>query len=207
MIQNDMLSPTPSVTEYYDTHFHQQAVKILPGEFYATSQHILLITLLGSCIAVCLRDRRSGVAGMNHFLLPQGNVDIDHGGNSGRYGVHAMELLVNNMLKLGAHKQYLEAKVFGAGKVLDGLSQMDIGGRNSEFIRQYLAMEGIPLIAEDVLGDCARKVYFFTYSGKVLVKKLQRASTPLVKAEMAYQKRIGSVEDVPCGDVELFLES
>ncbi|WP_434633744.1 chemoreceptor glutamine deamidase CheD [Chromobacterium sp. CV08] len=195
----------PNSHQYFDKHFQMTAVKVFPGEFHATDQPRMLVTLLGSCVAVCLSDRISGVAGMNHFLLPEGSLDLGAGTSAARFGVNAMELLITDMQKLGAMRHRLEAKIFGAGNVLDGMTVVNVGERNTNFIRGYLANEQIPVLAEDLLGDCARKVYFFTNTGKVLIKKLKRSSSA-IKEEMPYRGRIlERNEGAKTGDIDLFI--
>ncbi|QIY80457.1 chemoreceptor glutamine deamidase CheD [Chromobacterium violaceum] len=191
--------------QYYDKHFQITAVKVFPGEFHATNQSRLLVTLLGSCVAVCLSDRISGVAGMNHFLLPEGSLNLGAGTSAARFGVNAMELLITDMQKLGAMRNRLEAKIFGAGNVLDGMTVVKVGERNTNFIRSYLANEQIPILAEDLLGECARKVYFFTATGKVLIKKLKKSGAA-IKQEQPYRGRIVEQgEGAKTGDIDLFI--
>ncbi|WP_337883306.1 chemoreceptor glutamine deamidase CheD [Chromobacterium haemolyticum] len=190
---------------YFDKHFQSQAVKVFPGGFYVTSQPQLLVTLLGSCVAVCMLDRAANVAGMNHFLLPEGSIEVGEGASAARFGVHAMELMITEMQKLGAMRHRMEAKVFGGGNVLDGMSVMNVGERNRRFIHAYLDAERIPILAEDLLGDCARKVYFFTDSGKVLVKKLKRSRT-VITEENRYRLQVMQPEVAgKSGDIELFI--
>jgi len=102
---------------YFDNNFNIQAVKLLPGEYFVTKEDMLLVTVLGSCVAACIRDRKNGIGGMNHFMLPDsGSSDTNSPMNpSARYGVYAMEILINHLLKMGAHRANLEAKVFGGG--------------------------------------------------------------------------------------------
>src|SRR5919107_5888469 len=104
---------------YYDRTFDCDAAKILPGEYYYTCKDMLIVTVLGSCVAACIRDRVSGIGGMNHFMLPDGG-DSDNPliSASARYGTFAMEVLINELLKNGARRENLEAKVFGGGNVL-----------------------------------------------------------------------------------------
>jgi chemotaxis protein CheD len=195
----------PSERRYFDRQFQMDAIKILPGEYFATRQPLMLTTLLGSCVAVCLMDRTAGVHGMNHFLLPQGRDWHSQTSVPARFGVNAMELLITDMQKLGAQRLRLEAKVFGAGNVLDGMSVVNIGEQNSEFIRAYLKGEGIPLLAEDLLGSFARKVFFFPGDGKVMVRKLKNSRT-LASKEAAYRQRLDRhTVSQPGGDIDLFI--
>jgi len=142
---------------------------------------------------------------MNHFLLPQGSDWHSQTSVPARFGVNAMELLITDMQKLGAQRQRLEAKVFGAGNVLDGMSVVNVGEQNSEFIRAYLKSEGIPLLAEDLLGSFARKVFFFPGDGKVMVRKLKNSRT-LASKEAAYRQRLDRQStSQPGGDIDLFI--
>ncbi|MGH8441646.1 MAG: chemoreceptor glutamine deamidase CheD, partial [Nevskiaceae bacterium] len=100
----------------YDRELRAQSVKILPGEFLATSRDLVMTTLLGSCVAACLHDAEAGIGGMNHFMLPEGSVGPASA--PARYGVYAMEVLLNALLKHGAKRSRLQAKVFGGGHVL-----------------------------------------------------------------------------------------
>ena len=189
---------------YYDRTFDCDAAKILPGEFYFTFKDMLIVTVLGSCVAACIRDRVSGIGGMNHFMLPDGG-DSDNPliSASARYGTFAMEVLINELLKNGARRDNLEAKVFGGGNVLRGLTAMNVGERNAAFVRAYLKAEGIRVIAEDLNDIFPRKVYFFPRTGRVLVKKLRELNNnTLVNREQDYASRLqgGTVG----GEVELF---
>jgi len=200
-----MYSDQPAERRYFDRQFQIDAIKILPGEYFATRQPLMLTTLLGSCVAVCLMDRTAGVHGMNHFLLPQGSDWHSQTSVPARFGVNAMELLITDMQKLGAQRQRLEAKVFGAGNVLEGMSVVNIGEQNSDFIRSYLKSERIPILAEDLLGNVARKVFFFPDGGRVLVHKL-KSSRSLVSKEAAYRQRLDKETTTqPSGDIDLFI--
>jgi chemotaxis protein CheD len=183
---------------FYDAFFGSDAVKILPCEYFVHHEDILLLTTLGSCIAACLWDREAKVGGMNHFMLPEGGAD------SGRYGSYAMELLINEMLKQGASRATLEAKVFGGGQVIDGMSSMNIGERNAAFVTDYLKTERIPIVSKDVLGIHPRKVCFLPASGKAMVKRLGAANA----AALAAQDRSTAQRAVPQatggGSVDLF---
>lgn len=187
---------------YYDRTFAKNAVKVLPGEFYVTTKDMVLVTTLGSCVAACIRDTRSGIGGINHFMLPEAG-DISLVGAATRYGAFAMEVLVNEIIKAGGRRSHLEAKVFGGGRVLDSLTSSDVGERNAAFVREYLKSEEIRIAAEDLLDEWPRKVYFFPESGKVLVKKLRTLKNQtLAERESEYRRRIRTAPI--SGDIELF---
>jgi chemotaxis protein CheD len=189
---------------YYDRTFDCEAAKILPGEYYYTHKPMLIVTVLGSCVAACIRDRVSGIGGMNHFMLP------DSGGEPGnplsasmRYGAYAMEVLINQLQKAGARRDNLEAKVFGGGNVLRGFTAINVGERNAEFVRHFLRAENIRIVAEDLNDVHPRKVYFFPATGKVLVKKLKQLNNyTLVKREQDYAGRLKTHE--VSGEIDLF---
>lgn len=188
---------------YFDRTFNRDAVKVLPGEYFATHQKMALVTVLGSCVSACIRDRETGVGGMNHFMLPESDRDGSVVSASARYGAFAMEVLLNHLLKLGARRGRLEAKVFGGGRVMASLGQSRVGERNAGFVLEYLATEAIPVIAQDLLDVYPRKVYFFPDSGRVMVKKLlDIPNDTLLARERAYG---GHLQTTPlAGDVELF---
>lgn len=189
---------------YYDRSFDCDAAKILPGEYYFTAKPMLIVTVLGSCVAACIRDRTSGIGGMNHFMLPDGSSDgVGPASPSMRYGAYAMEVLINQLLKAGARRENLEAKVFGGGNVLRGFTAMNVGERNARFVLDFLQAEKIRVVAQDLNDIHPRKVYFFPATGKVLVKKLRQLNNyTLVKREQdyAYRLRTNSVS----GAVDLF---
>lgn len=176
---------------YYDRTFDCEAAKILPGEYYYTAKDMLIVTVLGSCVSACIRDRVKGLGGMNHFMLPDGGDPGNPVSASMRYGGYAMEVLINDLLKAGARREHLEAKVFGGGAVLRGFSAMNVGERNAAFVIQFLKTERIPVLAEDLNDIYPRKVYFFPRTGKVLVKKLtQTHNDTLVQRERDYASRL-----------------
>jgi chemotaxis protein CheD len=192
-----------SPNHYFDRNFNTEAVKILPGEYYVTGRDMVLVTVLGSCVAACIRDRLTGIGGMNHFMLPGGDGDTAPVSTSARYGTYAMELMINQLLKSGAKRSNLEAKVFGGGNVLRGFTVANVGQRNAEFVIDYLQTERIALLAEDLLGLFPRKVYYFPSTGRTLVKQLRVAhNDTILQRELQYGQRIKSA-DVQ-GDVELF---
>lgn len=189
---------------YHDNLFQLDAAKLLPGEFYVTPRDMVLVTVLGSCVTACIRDRASGIGGMNHFMLPDAHPDQDNPASlSARYGAFAMELLINSLVSLGAQRSLFEAKVFGGGNVLPGVTTLNIGQRNADFAMDFLRTEKIPVVAQDVVGVYPRKVYYFPKSGKVLVKKLRDTHNETIRArEFQYAARL--VKEEVAGDVELF---
>ncbi|MHB1246878.1 MAG: chemoreceptor glutamine deamidase CheD [Sulfuriferula sp.] len=189
---------------YYDRTFDCDAAKILPGEYYYTGKEMLIVTVLGSCVAACIRDRVSGIGGMNHFMLPDsGNEANSPLSASMRYGAYAMEVLINQLLKAGARRENMEAKVFGGGNVLRGFTTINVGERNAQFVRAYLRTENMRIVAEDLNDIHPRKVYFFPRTGKVLVKKLKQLNNyTLVKREQEYASQLKT--SPVSGDIDLF---
>jgi chemotaxis protein CheD len=189
---------------YFDRTFDCEAAKILPGEYYYTPKDMLIVTVLGSCVSACIRDRVTGLGGMNHFMLPDGGGDASNPVSASmRYGTYAMEVLINELLKAGARRENMEAKVFGGGAVLRGFTAINVGERNSAFVINYLKTEKMRVVAEDLNDIYPRKVYFFPRTGKVLVKKLMSAhNDTLAQREMAYASRL-KVQPVG-GEIDLF---
>lgn len=183
---------------FYDAHFKSEAVKVLPGEYFVANEDIPIMTTLGSCISACIWDRNAKVGGMNHFMLPEG------GNESGRYGSFAMELLINELLKMGANRLTLEAKVFGGGQVIGGMNTLNVGQRNTEFVMDYLKTERIAVVSKDVLEIYPRKVCFFPASGKAMVKRLAPTNPDaLVAQDRAASQRSAPVAQTG-GSVDLF---
>ena len=172
-----------STSSYYDRLFDTKAVKILPGQYHATAADTVITTVLGSCVSVCLYDTVNGVGGMNHYMLPG---DTGEGGKSAhgsaRYGTHAMKLLLEHVIQLGAERANLVAKVFGAGRVMDGMS--DVGRQNADFALHYLKEQAIRIVAVDVGEIFPRKIYFSPATGQVFVKRIrnQELSPELFKS-------------------------
>ena len=187
-----------------DYRFPYEIASILPGEFFVSRDPMIVYTVLGSCISACIRDPVAGVGGMNHFMLPEPKEKgHDSWGESTRYGSYAMESLINEILKRGGLKRRLEVKLFGAGKIYEG--NIDIGARNAEWVVMFLRMEGL-VPAKTDLGDVfPRKVYYFTDSGRVLMKKIERIKNQTIfDRESAYAAKIQSVKQQPEEDVTLF---
>lgn len=195
------------VNRYWDRRQDVAAAKILPGQFYVSTQGEMISTVLGSCISACIRDKRLGIGGMNHFMLPEstdGKGSWETGavtGASSRYGNWAMEFLINAILKQGGHKTDMEVKLFGGGAVLANMT--NVGQRNIDFARSYLEQEGLEVVAQDVGGSYPRKVLYFPDTGSVKMRKLKTQRNDTVeRREKAY---IQSISEKPAaGDVELF---
>jgi len=185
---------------FQDHHFKTNAVKILPGEYFVSDEGIVIMTVLGSCIAACIWDSQRRIGGMNHFMLPEGT-PLDA---SGRYGSYAMELLINEMIKMGARRENMQAKVFGGGQVIHSFTTMNVGERNTKFVMDYLQTERIPIVSKDVLDIYPRKVVFFPVSGKAMVKRLAHSHPDRLES----QERAGNVATVvqstSGGSVDLF---
>ena len=196
-----------NVNRYWDKRHEVIAAKILPGEYYVTNEDELVTTVLGSCIAACIRDKETGVGGMNHFMLPETtqqklNAGIESVvGNATRYGNYAMEHLINMILANGGKRKNLEVKVFGGGKIIPTLG--DIGIKNINFVLEYIDTEALRLISQD-LGDIyPRKVIFFPKTGKVRMKKIKDLHNETIASrERQYRT---SIKDAPVeSEIELF---
>ncbi|MEK7351868.1 MAG: chemoreceptor glutamine deamidase CheD [Nitrospirota bacterium] len=187
-----------------DNRFPHEIASILPGEFFVSREPMVVYTVLGSCISACIRDPIVGVGGMNHFMLPEPKETAhDSWGESTRYGSYAMESLINEILKRGGLKRRLEIKLFGAGKIYEG--NIDVGANNAKWVIGYLKSEGLAAIKTD-LGDVfPRKVYYFTDSGRVLMKRIERVKNQTIfERENEYAARIKQREQQPVEDVTLF---
>jgi chemotaxis protein CheD len=200
-----MLQEEISTTLYFDRTFDCNAAKISPGEYYYTDKDMVIVTVLGSCVSACIRDSISGIGGMNHFMLPDSAAaDKDSPvSESMRYGTYAMEVLINQLLRNGARRENLEAKIFGGGNVLKSFTTLNVGDRNAVFVRKFLKEERIRVTSEDLLDIYPRKVYYFPKTGRVLVKKLKNMhNDTLVQREEAYASKL-KVSDVG-GEIDLF---
>ena len=190
---------------YWDPAQACMTVKVLPGEFYVSTQNELVTTVLGSCVSACIHDARRGIGGMNHFMLPEPRGERDSwtatASRAARYGSDAMEQLINAILVAGGQRADLQVKIFGGGRVLAQLT--DIGQRNIDFVQHYIATERLNLCASD-LGDVyPRQVQFFPNSGRARVRLLRRHDdVQLVADEPGYLKRLAN--DPIKGEVELF---
>ncbi len=189
---------------YYDRQFDIEAAKIMPGEYYVTTRDMLVVTVLGSCVSACLRDRTNGIGGMNHFMLPHSDNDPKNPlSTSARYGTYAMEILINHLLKLGAKRNNLEAKVFGGGNILHGFTVTNVGLRNADFVLDFLHTEKIAVAAQSLLDIHPRKVYYFPRTGRALVRNLKSVhNNTIVEREREYESHLDYAK--VSGEVELF---
>lgn len=206
-----MISPAtcfdrpPSLYEdnrYWDPKWQRFTIKVSPGDYFVTREDLAITTILGSCISACIRDPETGIGGMNHFMLPDGD-DQDDQDRPLRYGMFAMEKLINELMKTGCKRQNLEIKLCGGGDMMGGST--NIGDQNIDFIMQYLANDGLPLTASDMGGNQARRVAYFPLTGKMLIKKLDpRGNLGLAQQEQRY--RVDVDHQLDDTDTLLFLK-
>lgn len=162
---------SPLAKPQSDASTQQVLTNVILGNYRVSDDpNEIITTVLGSCVAVCLYDLSAGVGGMNHFLLPEGRSgDLEEV----VFGLHAMELLINSMLKQGAMKSNMKAKLFGGAKMIGGLS--DIGERNVQFAHEFLDDESLPILAESVGGTMGRKIRFAPTTGSVMQRLVPSA--------------------------------
>lgn len=196
------------INRYWDRRIDGAAAKILPGQCYVSASGEMIVTVLGSCIAACIRDPVLGIGGMNHFMLPvqTGERGIQRNNSINPalcYGNWAMEFLINAILKMGGKKERLEIKLFGGGRVLSGMTNIDIGKRNIAFVIDYLNRDGLAIAAQDLAGDYPRKIRYFPDTGAVKMRRLRAvANDTIQKRERDY---LDSMINKPqSGGVELF---
>lgn len=187
---------------YYDERVRGMTVYVLPGHHYAqASGDNSISTLLGSCVAVCIKDRDLPIGGLNHFLLPGSEGDPSQ--QSARYGVYAMEILINSLIKMGARKSNMEAQIFGGARVIATSGRESVGQKNCEFVRDYLGSEQIRIRSADVGGDRARRIYFFPATGRVQVLNVsQQDNTEVNRNETRISRQPSHM--FKSGSVELF---
>jgi len=188
---------------FYDPSAETWIVKIFPGDFYVTDKaDETLVTVLGSCVAACIRDPRLGIGGMNHFMLPQGRT----GGwgrdpESTRFGNFAMEKLINELMKMGCARESLEIKVFGGGNVTE--SNIAVGSDNAQFALRYLEAERLRCVAQDLGGRFPRRIHYSPATGRVVRRLLGRdASGAVARDEFEHAKRLST--RAPAGEIDLF---
>ncbi|MCG8669181.1 MAG: chemoreceptor glutamine deamidase CheD [Pseudomonadales bacterium] len=198
------------INRYWDKRQGVYAAKILPGQFYVSKEGEMVVTVLGSCISACIRDPINKVGGMNHFMLPIQRTNMQASAlkpgstsDAARYGNWAMEYLINEILKNGGKRENLEVKVFGGGKVISHMNQIDVGRQNIDFVWEYLSQEGYKIAANDVGGPNPRKVLYFTDTGSAKVRKLRSVSNDTVyEREVSYSENLKKQSQA--GSIELF---
>lgn len=195
------------VKRAWNVKLESWVARILPGEYYVTRCSEGISTTLGSCISACIRDRVQGIGGMNHFMLPasaKGEPDaslVSGIGSATRYGNYAMEHLINGIMRNGGRRENLEVKIFGGGRIMENMT--DVGARNIRFVREYLALEGLRVVAEDVGEVFPRMLVYFPETGKVKVKRLRSLHNNVIAdQEKRYIETV--VEKPVAGDIELF---
>lgn len=195
-----------NVRRYRDPSSGNVIAKLLPGDFYVTREDEVLDTVLGSCVSACIRNPRTGIGGMNHFMLPHPRGEGSDSWSSlassaTRYGSASMEQLINKILSAGGTRADLEVKIFGGAKVLAAVT--DVGDHNVKFVRDFLKQEGLKVVSEDVGNVTPRHIQYFPVSGKVRVKHLGNSqSAKLAKEEASYSKTLD--QQPVSGSIDLF---
>lgn len=199
----------PEPSRYYDQLRKVNVIKVLPGDYQlARKPNEMLVTTLGSCVSACIRNPFTGFGGMNHFMLPEGKAGGSWSAvsDSLRYGNHAMEVLINAVLRSGCLREDLEIKVFGGGNVIRGKTQ--IGTSNADFVLSYLKDEGLTVAAQDLGGLNGRRIHYMPSTGKVNRLNLRRAtdSEDISQQERRYRSKILQKRPAPDDDdgIELF---
>ncbi|HEV7260820.1 MAG TPA: chemoreceptor glutamine deamidase CheD [Bosea sp. (in: a-proteobacteria)] len=197
------MSVARSSRRYFDPRFEATIITVAPGEHEITSaRDEIVATVLGSCISVCMRDPHNGVGGLNHFLLPKSNGSADASAGE-RYGDTAMEVLINGLLKRGAKRSNLEAKVFGGARVLSGATMLAIGDGNIAFVTEFLNREGIPTVSKDVGGTRSRRIHYQPSTGRAWVQHVQSSQKSTEhEQEVAYLNRLKT--QPVAGEVEIW---
>lgn len=211
-IDNNAPPPKPTLPGFehvrrsWNSNYQSWAARILPGEYYVTRNDEGVYTTLGSCISACIRDKVTGIGGMNHFMLPATEAEAASMKASGsssatRYGNYAMEHLINEIMRNGGKRQNLEVKIFGGGRIMQNMT--DVGKRNIDFVRDYLSIEGLSVVSEDVGDIFPRMVVYFPQTGRARVKRLRSLhNNTIVSQESSY---IETIKAKPvAGEIELF---
>lgn len=187
--------------EFQGFNFHN----VLPGNFMATNKpDDVIMTLLGSCVSACIRCSKTGIGGLNHFLLPsiKGKI-LKQTDLTTRYGDYAMEKLIGTIIRLGGDRHGLEVKIFGGANLYDTESVKPVGRSNIQFVLDFVHSEGISLLAEDIGGLNGRKIYFHPFTGKVKVQKINKNHQDLKSSETNYGYKLDKGND-DLGTIELF---
>ena len=189
----------------WDADLGVPVAKLLPGDYYVTRHNEAIFTVLGSCVSACVRERKLGIGGMNHFMLPSHNSG-EWGGDmqSTRFGNFAMEKLVNELIKAGCTRERMEIKVFGGANVTE--SSNAVGSDNSAFVMRYLEAEGLRCAAQDLGGTLPRRINYYPATGRVVRRLLGMNERGMVhREEHDYSRRLQKQQ--PAGEIELFGDS
>lgn len=190
-------------THTHDWRRGMQAVRVLPGEAYVTARvDEMIVTVLGSCVAACIRNPATGFGGLNHFMLPESDSGIWNGASAAlRYGNYAMEVLINEVLKSGCERRDLEIKLFGGADLTDGPTL--IGSSNVSFVLDYLEAEGLVVASADLGGSYGRRIHYNPSTGVVHRLLLGTATHPdFVDEEHSFKDRLARTKVE--GEVDLF---
>jgi chemotaxis protein CheD len=184
-------------------HESGRMVRVLPGDYYVTGDpDVTIATILGSCVAACVRDPFTGFGGLNHFMLPEGDSGEWNGiGAAFRYGNFAMEALINAVLKSGCARQNLEVKLFGGANMHGSVA--GVGQKNAIFAKRYLEMEGIPLTSADLGGEYGRRIHYNPATGKVQRLMLKNREDEALRSDEARYSTSLRQTSV-AGDIDLF---
>ncbi len=195
------------INRFYVRKRGELIAKILPGEYYVTSNEEIISTVLGSCVSVCIRDSSRGIGGMNHFMLPEKkripgeHWDFHSSDVATRYGAYAMEHMINDIIKFGGNRKNFEIKICGGSRIIHTMT--DVGAKNIIFIKDYLKTEGYSVTNEDVGGLHPRKVRYSPQTGRLQIRKLGSLHNHTVfDRELQYKTVINN--DDMAGKVELF---
>ena len=184
------MSQDENPIRYFDNRLQKEAVKLLPGQYYATASDKALVTILGSCVAACIFDQEKKIGGMNHFMLPHSNNGEWAGNNlSTRYGNYAMEHLLNELMKVGVQKHDMQLKIYGGGNVNESMNNT-VSESNIQFIKSYCNMENLKVEEEDLGGNLSRRIVFETKNGHVIVNYISDLESQMAKQEQAYKQHI-----------------
>lgn len=178
---------------------------IMPGDYFVSWAPAEITTLLGSCVAACLWDSHRKIGGLNHFMLPDSPLEsntLAEKTKSLRYGLYAMEVLVNDLLAMGARREHLSAKVFGGANISGVLNSQHIGRRNAEFVIDFLLKDKIKVVASDLGGGHSRRIRFSTQTSAVRVERVASANSAALQQEKRYSEKIN--KDPVNGDIVFF---
>ena len=191
--------------QYFDPKLNKNTINLAPGEYYVSGDDIIINTVLGSCVAVAFYDPQLKIGGLNHFMLAESKLEktkIDNFLKIERYGLYAMEAVINEMIKRGSSKSRMKVKIFGGSAVLESGSHMDIGADNVRFAEKYLATEKIPIINRDTGGNRARRIYFYPQTFRLLMRRIQ-PTTELDRLMTEYKTKLAE-KSKQRGDAVIF---